>query len=293
MRPQELPRIRVALLADEYEGRKNPFETGLARQGMFVKVLVGLSVLARASLLSTFCPTVDDLELPDPALKDDDGNSAYDADGIPEYILLTFRKWKRNAGKKTQVCGACWHGVGAAYTVIPSTLQTLMIRRNTVNPEYCVVTQLLLWLKMAHITHGPIFPDCTDNVYAGLTLGVRCTEPKYIRNLKEVFVYVGGALEKCTSHSIRIAGVSWAARCGLITDVIKVIGRWAATSSSFIGYYEHGIAIARKYTVRLHTTSDPIFAFWCFPTTFMEMSVTGSRFAIAQAAAEAAALVGA
>ena len=260
------------------------------RQSVYTRFIFGLCVLSRASLLSAFCPSVDDVELPDPADKDDDGNSAYDADGMPQFINVWFHRWKGNGGKKAQVrvltlskCVRCAHTIHARP-------QKVMIRRNTVHPEYCVVVQLLLFLQMANITHGPIFPDCTDNVHTGVTLGMKCTEQKHIRNLKDMFVYVGGGLAACTSHSVRVAGVSWAARCGLTTDEIKVIGRWAATSESFIRYFQHGAGIAKKYMVRLHTTSDPVFALWRFPTTHMELVITGSRVELAQKAAAAALL---
>lgn len=49
-------------------------------------LLVSISMFARASCVTTYCPTFEDIRLPHPA--------EWDSDGVPKWIELGMRDWK-------------------------------------------------------------------------------------------------------------------------------------------------------------------------------------------------------
>jgi hypothetical protein len=96
---QALPRLREAIFADEYHGRKNPLNTGLARTQFWTMLLLQHAVIGRASLLTEFCPSVTDIRLPDDA-------DQWDKDGMPQFVLLDLYRWKGNDNERHQVSTA-------------------------------------------------------------------------------------------------------------------------------------------------------------------------------------------
>lgn len=93
---QELPRARKALFADTFEGRTNPFKTSLQRTMVWTMLMLSLIICARSCLLTTFCPEFSQFELPtDPSM--------FDADGVPQYMKATIKRWKGNDGAIQQV----------------------------------------------------------------------------------------------------------------------------------------------------------------------------------------------
>ena len=133
------------------------------------------------------------------------------------------------------------------------------------NPDYCPVLALLLWFKLANITHSPIFPSMPSH-HASLIIGTSMTPNTYSNWLRAAFAYVGGGLIGCTTHSIRKAAVSWATRCNMPESLIMQVGRWKERSTSFCRYIAHGVAIAAHHLNLLRKTTDPIYSFWVFET---------------------------
>ena len=268
----ELPRLRKAMFSDKVDGRRNPLCTGLARVRAWVLFLLSFCCLARSSLFSSFCPTIHDLALPE-------DDAEYCADGLPMWLEITFRRWKGNPGNKTQVrgSGATFFLTVSLLTLITCLWQTLTIRRNMIHPEFCPVIALLLWLKLSGITSGQLFPDCSDFGGGFITHGVSCSAEKHASLLSRFFKFAGGSTANCTSHSLRKAGVSWAARCQLSDSETLLIGRWVSTSKSFMTYREHGLLIEKQFRSRLNYSTDPIWSFWAFPTSHTGATVIGSR----------------
>lgn len=100
-RPQGMKELRAAVFTDEYQGRKNPLTTGLWRLQMWTMMMLQLSMVGRSSLMTTYCPHVEQLELPG---KD----TGYSVDGWPEYVLLHLKQWKGNAaGTRQQARTGC------------------------------------------------------------------------------------------------------------------------------------------------------------------------------------------
>lgn len=70
------------------------FDTMLMHWTMF---LIAMCLMARASDLTTFCPLIEDINLPD-------SENCWDADGYPQYIDIGLRNWKwrskKNRGKR-------------------------------------------------------------------------------------------------------------------------------------------------------------------------------------------------
>jgi len=138
-----------------------------------------------------------------------------------------------------------------------------MIKRNLMRSEFCPVLALLFWLKMTGLKSGPLFPAMTND-HLALHPNLFATPETHAEHLKKLFVYVGGDLAGCTSHSVRKAAVSWAARCGVSESDILLIGRWVAHSKCFLIYRKHGLCIAKKYIFLGQGRRDPIFEFWSF-----------------------------
>ena len=95
-KPQELPRLRTAIFAAEYDGKPNPMRHGLMRVMLFTMVILQHALIARASLLTDFCPTMDAIRLPDE-------KEQWDADGFPQFVTLELTNWKGNTRRRRQV----------------------------------------------------------------------------------------------------------------------------------------------------------------------------------------------
>ena len=93
---QELPRLRTAVFAEEYNSKRNPVRHGLMRVMLFTMVILQHALIARASLLTDFCPTMDAIHLPDE-------KEQWDADGFPQFITLELTNWKGNTKRRKQV----------------------------------------------------------------------------------------------------------------------------------------------------------------------------------------------
>jgi hypothetical protein len=133
------------------------------------------------------------------------------------------------------------------------------------NPAFCPIVALIMWLREAGIQYGPIFPGL-DRSHTKVNIGTRMGTGTYKRWLHDFFRYVGGGMAGCSSHSVRKSAASWATRCGASDPEIQRVGRWAILSVSFRRYLDHGITIQKKYLGVLRQTHDPVFHFWVFKT---------------------------
>ena len=95
-KPQELPRLRTAIFAEEYDGKPNPVRNGMLRLMLFTMMFLQHVLIARASLLTDFCPTMDAIRLPDE-------KEQWDADGFPQFFTLELTNWKGNTKRRRQV----------------------------------------------------------------------------------------------------------------------------------------------------------------------------------------------
>ena len=106
-----LPRWCGAIYEPEFEGRQNPFNTDILRIEVHTMFMTELATCARRSLFTKFCPRRDQVTL-----------GPVDDIGIPKYYKLELDRWKGNAKRKKK--------------------QTLLIKRNYINPWYCPVVAM-------------------------------------------------------------------------------------------------------------------------------------------------------
>ena len=60
-----IPRVHDAMFAASFEGRENPYNTGLQRQFWYTMWMMVLACCARRSLFTTFCPRIDQVDVDD------------------------------------------------------------------------------------------------------------------------------------------------------------------------------------------------------------------------------------
>lgn len=148
-------------------------------------------------------------------------------------------------------------------------VQELYIARNYIDPNYCPVIHLLTWLTLSGIQHGPIFPGLSRD-HKQLHFGSHNSSSAVSTWLRRMFVYTGGPVAGCTTHSFRKASVSWMSRCGKGEAEIQNIGRWTLNSTSFRRYMAHGLAIAKKWATVARSTKDPVYKFWVCKTAAID-----------------------
>lgn len=246
-----LPRFREAIFANEFEERKNPFNTAIQREQVWTMFMVSLAVCARCSLLTTFCPMLDQLEL-----------GPVDEDGVPKFIKIELREWKGNANGAKQ--------------------QRLLLRRNLVNVDFCPVIAIITWIKTLvaqGIKNGPLFPALDNNHNSFIvekdTGRLQRMEPgRWKEWFRRSTRYVGGAFANCSTHSIRRSVVKWAARCGAQTHAIMEAGRWANYSCNFMTYWRDGQARSSELQA-VGTSEDPIWKIWAWQPPCLELSGAG------------------
>ena len=119
--PQDLPRIREAIFSETYGGRKNPFNTGLQRHMVWTQLLLQHICIARASLFSDFCPSIEALSLPVE-------EQQWDPDGMPQFVLLHLElRFSAVSSKRHTPCHAalrasCVHSYAGAYANPPGAV---------------------------------------------------------------------------------------------------------------------------------------------------------------------------
>ena len=106
--------------------------------------LVAMCLMARASDMTQFCPSVKDSGMPDAELND--------KNGYPPYVSLVLRDWKWRSRKNK----------GKPYC--------MRVHRNYMDPRFCPVLWLLKWLSFSKISSGPIFQRWESGQYTGEAL---------------------------------------------------------------------------------------------------------------------------
>jgi len=210
-------------------------------------LLIAMSIMARASCITTFCPLIEDTRLPKAR--------HWDKDGLPKYIIICMTDWKSrkksNKGKKYY----------------------LKIHRNYLDETYCPVTWTLIYLSYAGLESGPLFQrlvkgkgclPVTDTIWCGMTnhwfakAGIR--------------VQGGGGSEGnprmpasgATNHSIRRSAAQWAGRCGAREMDVRNAGRWRSMAI-LAKYMAQGAVQREEYEDDEEgPREDPIFSMFVF-----------------------------
>jgi len=233
-----LPRWCGAIYEPEFEGRQNPFNTDILRIEMHTMFMTELATCARRSLFTKYCPRRDQVTL-----------GPVDDIGIPKYYILKLDRWKGNSRRKLK--------------------QTLLIKRNYINPMYCPVVAMVVWLKVLNDVapghkNGPLFPALRDdhNEFIIDEKGHMqiISEPQHSRRWDLAARYVGGGLEMCSTHGRRRSVVKWGARCGAQAPDLREAGRWVPGSADFDEYWRDGAG--RRLEARASGEPDPIYKVW-------------------------------
>jgi hypothetical protein len=90
----------------------------LMRVMLFTMILLQHAFIARASLFTDFCPTIDAISLPDE-------KSQWDADGFPQFFTLDLSNWKGNTKRRRQVRAP----LPAAHAVSPAAPRHAALHR--------------------------------------------------------------------------------------------------------------------------------------------------------------------
>ena len=86
--------------------------------------------MARPSEVCEYCPTADSIEFPT-------NTNDWTDDYIPRWIKLALPYWKGKRGTRM------WY---------------FYLNRNYVDPRFCPVIFMMMWLRASGIKKGPIFP---------------------------------------------------------------------------------------------------------------------------------------
>ena len=207
-------------------------------------LLFSICIMARASCVTQFCPLIETLTLPK--------ERHWDKDGLPKYVIVSMTNWKSR--KKAHV--------GKAYP--------LKIHRNYVDPNYCPVTWLLIYLFYSGHKEGALFQlkgqRLTESQWclmtnhlmgvAGLRVNGRAANP----DTGEAAVPSSG----CSNHSIRRSAAQWAGRCGAREMDVRNAGRWRSMMI-LARYMAQGAVQREDYEDDEDGPSeDPIFRMWVF-----------------------------
>lgn len=205
----------------------------LKRIRAWAMFLVSCCICGRASCVTQFCPSVEDIKLPKA--------SAWDKDGLPRYIIFVWKDWKSR--KKSSK--------GKPYPI--------KIHRNyTRDTRFCPVYWTLLYLQYSGHTTGPIFKN--EGAEGG-----RVKATQWIRMTAHMFYHANqrfGFKQGCTNHSIRRSAAQWAGRCGAREVDVKNAGRWLSMEV-MARYMAQGAQMRDDYEDD-GRGEDPIFSVWCF-----------------------------
>jgi hypothetical protein len=219
--------------------------------------LIMMACILRASEVTTFCPNIESIQLPE---KDEDTDSV---SGLPNWMEFSLYKTKTRKG---------------AAATQPYTMR---IHRNKCFDEFCPVYHLCYYMTAANLwdEKGPIFRKIYglngfEYVTYGLTLqedgawidphmktDQRIQVDSWRSALKLLFLNVMNAhIRTCSSHSVRRSAVKWASRCKAQMWQILNAGRWMEYTLSFMLYIQSGARDAERYVD--DPASDPIFTIW-------------------------------
>ena len=189
--------------------------------------LVMIVACARASCVSTYVPTMENIVLPEAHL--------WDADGLPAWIELGWLDWKsRNGGNRNKRFG-------------------IMLHRNYLDSRFCPVFWLMSWLWRSGITTGPIWGDDETN------------KPKTVEKAMK-FIVSFMTVAGLTCHSIRKTGAQWIGRCHGDSSDCMLAGRWN-TPQMVARYIGDGHKRAHDFGEVGSEHQDPIYHTWFWKKT--------------------------
>ena len=186
---------------------------------------------------------------------------------IPKYYILKLERWKGNAdGKKKQ---------------------TLLIKRNYINPSYCPVVAMTVWLKVLDDVapdhkNGPLFPALRDDHNWSII-----DEEGHMQIISEdqhsyrwdlTARYVGGGLKTSSTHGRRRSVVKWGACCGCQAPDMREADRWVPGSTDLEEYWQDGVA--RRALERASEEPDPIYKVWVWEPIVHVAMTRGSSVAL-------------
>ena len=234
---EALPRVHDAIFASEFEGRPNPFNTGIQRAEVHAMLYAMLSTCARRSLFTQHSPRMDQVTF----------SEQVDTHGVPLFYTIDLERWKGNAdGRKKQ---------------------RLLIKRNKASAKYCPVVAMAMWFKVLHdlgVKNGPLFPalDDSHNRFRRDEDGnlLRMTASTWSAWWRNLASYVGGTLAGTSTHSLRRSVVKWAARCGGNESDVVEGGRWESLGGCFQAYWRDGSQ--RRIECETGGAPDPVLRVW-------------------------------
>jgi hypothetical protein len=208
-------------------------------------------IFARPSEVCYYCPTVNNIEIPDESL--------WDKDGYPPYIKIGLHHWK---GKKLK------------------EVYYVTIHRNFVNPDFCPVFAILSWLYVSEIKEGPLFPSFTKHksekrIIKGPYSKVKVngafqwygfSDTGELKNLSMGYQYLWLMLDElfiragysdARPYTIRKTSTKWAARTGGREFELRLTGRWQQWSEHFNKYIQEGLSEGREHKL---TNNKPCFS---------------------------------
>lgn len=199
-------------------------------------LLVALSIMARASCITTYCPHLEDVKLPKAR--------HWDTDGIPKYIIIVMKRWK---SRKRESLDKPYE---------------MKIHRNYLDPTYCPVTALLIYLKYSGVTSGPLFQRKVKGAWLPINDVIWCGMTNHWFTAAKM--RGPDAKEQFTNHSIRRTAAQWAGRCGAREMDVRNAGRWRSMAI-LAKYMAQGAVQREEYEDDEDgPREDPIFTMWVF-----------------------------
>ena len=126
---------------------------------------------------------------------------AWDVDGIPRYVEIGMRDWKKRASAKR------------------GTRYGMKLFRSYLDPRFCPLTWLMKWKKYSNLKTGRLWGNVAKETYE-----------KKVNTIMRTFM----GKKECSTHSIRRSAAQWAARCGDKGMGIRNAGRWKSWNTMMI-----------------------------------------------------------
>ena len=223
----------------------------------WVITLFQIYFATRPSEVCEYCPHVEDIKFPSKT-----NTNQWAVDGQPMNITIAFRDWK---------------------TRLPTDVMTgfyyMIIHRNELNMKFDLVYWLIRYLKQFNITHGPLFPQMTNDSklvksYAKLDVTPKgpqfryfkvtvdstySDKPAYLKYTKLTEInkrVLGGAgYAAACNYTYRKSSAKWYSSLGWQDWAIRNGGRWK--SISYLDYVQEG-----QYEYHDNPADDPIRKLW-------------------------------
>ena len=136
-----------------------------------------------------------------------------DLDAVMQFLTLMSAPWEKEYSADAEYGGVLVRGRGCGYS-------TFLIKRNYINPMYCPVVAMVVWLKVLNDVapghkNGPLFPalrdDHNDFIFDEDGHMQIISETQHSRRWDLAARYVGRGLELSSTHAKRRSVVKWGA----------------------------------------------------------------------------------